>query len=306
MSFQLPPANAVLAACLAEDLGILPERLQGGIVDAGILDADVTSASVVSLDAVFEGFVVARSACVVCGLPLLEPLFDLLVAAAGAGPVEIFPLVAEGAQVPEGTKIAEISGPARVVFIGERSALNVLMTLSGIATEARRWASAADSRIAVLDTRKTLPGLRALSKYAVRVGGAENHRAGLHDMVLVKDNHLRLGGGIAATVKAARENAPGLLIEVEADNIEQAGQAASAGADIVLLDNMDDATLARAVEAVRAVAAETGRSILTEASGGIRFDRIEALVATGVDRISTSALTMARPADFALDEAEGA
>lgn len=305
MRFELPPIDAVLAACLAEDLGVPPERLLARIVDAGILERDVTSASVVPADAGFEGFVVARSDGVVCGLALLEALFDMLVRAAGTEPVEIFPLVAEGSSVKAGTRVAEISGPARVVLAGERSALNLVMTLSGIATEARRWSSAAGAGVSVLDTRKTLPGLRALSKYAVRVGGAANHRSGLYDMVLVKDNHVRLAGGVAQAVAAARAKAPGLTIEVEADTVEQAGEAARAGADIVLLDNMDNETLARAVQVVRTAASETGSNVLTEASGGIRIDRLDALVATGVDRISTSALTMAPPLDFALDEAEG-
>ncbi|MHB9002894.1 MAG: carboxylating nicotinate-nucleotide diphosphorylase [Coriobacteriia bacterium] len=305
MTFDLPQANAVLAACLAEDLGVPVEGLLGGITDPALLERDVTSAAIVPDDAVFDGFVVARSRGVVCGLPLLEALFDMLVRAAGTGPVEVFPLVAEGADVAPGTQVAEVAGPARVVLAGERCALNLLMTLSGIATESRRWSTAVGSGVSVMDTRKTLPGLRALSKYAVRVGGAANHRAGLHDMVLIKDNHLRLGGGIAPTVAAVRAMAPGLRLEVEADTVAQAIEAATAGADVVLLDNMDDVTLVRAVEAVHAVAAESGRSILTEASGGIRFDRLESLITTGVDRISTSALSMARPLDFALDEAEG-
>ena len=305
MRFDLPNANAVLAACLAEDLGIPAEGLLGGLTDAALLERDVTSASVVSVDALFEGFVIARSAGVVCGLPLLEAVFEMLVRASGAAPVEVFPLVAEGADVVSGTRIAEISGPARVVLAGERCALNLLMTLSGIATEARRWSSAAGTRVSVLDTRKTLPGLRSLSKYAVRVGGADNHRGGLHDMVLIKDNHLRLGGGIGPAIASARAKAPGLTLEVEADTIEQAVEAARRGADVILLDNMDDDTLANAVEAVRAIGVETDRTILTEASGGIRFERLDSLIATGVDRISTSALTMAPAIDFALDEAEG-
>lgn len=305
MTFELPQADAELAACLAEDLGVAAAGLLGGVIDPALLQRDVTSASVVPHDAEYRGFVVARSHGVVCGLPLVEELFGMLVRAAGADPVEIFPLVAEGAQVAPGARVVEIAGPARVVLAGERCALNMLMTLSGIATEARRWSTAAGPDVCVLDTRKTVPGLRALSKYAVRVGGADNHRTGLYDMVLVKDNHLRLGGGVAPTIAAARAKTPGLTVEVEADTVQQAIEAARAGADIVLLDNMDDVTLEHAVGQVRAIAADTGRSILTEASGGIRFDRLEALVATGVDRISTSALTMAPALDFALDEAEG-
>jgi nicotinate-nucleotide pyrophosphorylase (carboxylating) len=151
----------------------------------------------------------------------------------------------------------------------------------------------------VTDTRKTLPGLRALSKYAVAVGGAYNHRAGLYDMVLIKDNHIVHAGGVAAAVAAARSIHPELLVECEADSLAQAVEAASAGADYVLLDNMDDAELTAAVAAVRAAAGE--RVCLTEASGRITFDRLGGLATTGVDRVSTSALTLARPLDFGLD-----
>jgi nicotinate-nucleotide pyrophosphorylase (carboxylating) len=176
------------------------------------------------------------------------------------------------------------------------------MALSGIATEARRWQEEAGDGLAVCDTRKTMPGLRALSKYAVRVGGAHNHRAGLYDMVLVKDNHIRFAGGVGAAVRAARRHAPELAIEVEADSIEQAEEAAAAGADIVLLDNMDDAVLTDVAVLVKTVAHEAGHPILTEASGGITFERLAALRETGVDRVSTSAITFAPPLDFGLDE----
>ena len=197
-----------------------------------------------------------------------------------------------------GTPVIEVEGSARVVLAGERTALDFLMMLSGIATEARRWQAAAGERSRVLDTRKTLPGLRALSKYAVAVGGAHNHRAGLWDMVLVKDNHLAHAGSVTAAVEAARASAPGLRVEIEADTLEQALEAARAGADIVLLDNMDDAALTAAVRALRAA----GATCEIEASGGIHFERLGALAATGVDSVSSSAIALAPPADFGLDE----
>jgi nicotinate-nucleotide pyrophosphorylase (carboxylating) len=197
-----------------------------------------------------------------------------------------------------------------VVLGGERTALDFLMVLSGIATESARWRAAADAasraagltdRLVVTDTRKTLPGLRAASKYAVAVGGAANHRAGLWDMVLIKDNHLRMAGGVTSAVEAARRHHPGLRIQVEADSLEQAVEAVEAGADLVLLDNMDDDGLAAAVAAVREASSGTSRPCLTEASGGVTIERLPALAATGVDRVSTSRLTMARPVDVALD-----
>jgi nicotinate-nucleotide pyrophosphorylase (carboxylating) len=298
--FDLPPSDELIASALAEDLGVTPARiLDPALAGPDLLDRDVTSSTVVPADEPFTGRIVAREAGVVCGLPVVARLFELLSAASDADPVECFPLVAEGADVAPGEAVIELDGPARSVLTGERTALDFVMVLSGIATEARRWQQAAGDALVVTDTRKTVPGLRALSKYAVRVGGAHNHRAGIHDMLLIKDNHIAHAGGIANAIDAARSAHPDLPLEVEADSVEQAAEAAAAGADMVLLDNMDDAMLARAVVAVRDAAA--GRACLTEASGGIGFARLPALVATGVDRASTSALTLARPLDFGLD-----
>lgn len=303
MSFELPPSDDIIAATLAEDLGVAPERiLEPSLAGASLLEADVTTSAVVPTSATFAGRIVCRQRAVVCGLPLVARLYDVLVCASKSWPVECFPLVAEGALAEPGTPVMEIEGPAAVVLAGERSALNFMMTLSGIATEARCWQEIAGERVRVVDTRKTFPGMRALSKYAVAVGGAGNHRAGLWDMVLIKDNHLRRAGGVAAAIAAARAARPGLTIECEADSVAQAAAAARGGADIVLLDNMDDVTLAQAVRVVHEAA--HGRTCLTEASGGITRDRVPAIVAAGVDRISTSALTFARPVDFGLDEVE--
>jgi len=302
MPFDVPFHDDVVAAALAEDLGVPAARLLGGIADPALLERDVTSLAAVDRAALFEGVITARDGGVVCGLPVVDSVFAMLSrAAALVEPVEVFPLVAEGMFVAPGSPVAEISGSARAVMTGERTALDLLMVLSGMATEARRWQDAAGDELAVLDTRKTLPGLRALSKYAVRVGGAHNHRLGLWDMVLVKDNHIAAAGSISSAIGSARQLAPGLSVEVEADTIEQASEAARSGADIVLLDNMDDAQLAEAVVAVREAAESVGARVLTEASGGVRIERLGALRAAGVDRVSTSALTLARPLDFGLD-----
>lgn len=298
--FELPDTRAAVAAALAEDLGVEASALAPGAGGEALLARDVTG-SLLPPGAAFAGVVRARAAGVVAGLPVAQHVWAMLAAAVGSGTVDVFPLVAEGSRVDPGDAVLEVSGPARSVLAGERTALDIVMVLSGIATEARRWQEAAGPSLAVCDTRKTLPGLRALSKYAVRVGGGTNHRAGLFDMVLVKDNHVRSAGGIGAAVARAREMHSDLLVEVEADSVEQAVEAARAGADMVLLDNMDDATLARAVAAVREVTPE-GRTCLTEASGGVTFERLPALAATGVDRVSASALTLARPLDFGLDE----
>lgn len=298
--FGLPASDDILARALAEDLGVEPGCFLGQCpADAAVLDADATSASTIPAGSVFDGRVVAREHGVVCGLPLVERTYQLLAAATGGAGVSCFPLVAEGADVVPGKAVLEIEGPVREVLAGERTALNLLMLLSGIATEARRWQRAAGDRPVVTDTRKTLPGLRALSKYAVRVGGADNHRSGLWDMVLIKDNHIVYAGGVAEAVEAARRARPDLLVECEADTLEQAVEAARAGADLVLLDNMDDARLAVAVKAVHEAAG--GRTILTEASGRITFERLGSLAATGVDRVSASALTLAHPLDLGLD-----
>ena len=305
-----PDADALVFSALAEDFGLVgpgsgPEARSGD----RLLERDVTTSATIPAGASLRGTVVARQDLVVAGLPYAERAWAALAELAGGRPVTFTPLAAEGDRVAAGEALARVEGPAAVVLGGERTALDFLMVLSGMATEAARWQDAADAAsaavgraepLSVTDTRKTVPALRALSKYAVAVGGATNHRAGLYDMVLVKDNHLRLAGGVTAAVRAARAAHPDLPVQIEADSVEQAVAAARAGADLVLLDNMDDVTLAEAVAAVRA-ATPAGRRCLTEASGSVLFGRLPALAATGVDRVSTSKLTMAPPVDVALD-----
>ncbi|TDB37666.1 MAG: carboxylating nicotinate-nucleotide diphosphorylase [Actinobacteria bacterium] len=295
----LPPIDDIVAAALAEDLGVTPGRIRVAVDDFELLARDVTSAAAVPSTARFTGAVVARESTVVCGLPVAARVFEMLATAVGApDDVDILPLVAEGAHVSAGTPVLEVEGNARIVLAAERTALDFLMILSGIAAEANRWQTAAGATLRVHDTRKTLPGLRALSKYAVAVGGAHNHRAGLWDMVLVKDNHLARAGSVSAAVAAARAGTPGLRVEIEADTLAQALEAAGAGADVVMLDNFDDAALASAVRELR----DTGATCEIEASGGIRFERLSALAATGVDIVSSSAIALAPPVDFGLDE----
>lgn len=303
--FTLPDFDDIIALALAEDFGVEPERFAAHAAGSiALLERDVTSFSAVGLDARFSGRVVAREEAVVAGLPVAAAVLDRLSAAGGLfEPIETFPLVAEGARVSAGTPVLEIEGVAAAVLAAERTVLNFLMVLSGIATETARWVEAAGPELAVCDTRKTSPGLRALSKYAVAVGGGTNHRMGLHNMVLVKDNHIRAAGGIAQAVGAARAAHGDLLVEVEADTIAQALEAVAVGADLVLLDNMPDDMLAEAVKAVHGAMNEAGRMVATEASGNVTFSRLPALAATGVDRVSASALTLGvRPIDFGLDE----
>jgi len=182
-----------------------------------------------------------------------------------------------------------VDGPARALLIGERTALNLLQRLSGIATITRRFVDAAGGRITILDTRKTTPTLRALEKYAVRCGGGSNHRSGLYDAVLVKDNHIRLAGGVANAVRQARAHRPGVPVEIEAETLTQVDEALIAGADIILVDNM---TLDDIREAVRRVG---GRAKI-EISGGVTLDRIPDLAATGANFVSVGALTHSAPA----------
>jgi nicotinate-nucleotide pyrophosphorylase (carboxylating) len=265
---------------LAEDLG------KGG---------DVTSAATIRVDARFTAELVAREPIVVAGLDLAEAFFRAL-----DGQVAIDQQVGDGTAVEAGAVLMRLKGDARAMLTAERSALNTLQHLSGIATLTRRYVDAiAGTGAVLLDTRKTLPGLRALEKYAARMGGAQNHRMRLDDGMLIKDNHVAVAGGVGPAVRAAKEAGTGLEVQVEVDRIEQIEEALDAGADRLLLDNMDPPTLRRAVELV------AGRVPL-EASGGVRLDTIRATAETGVDFISVGRITQSAPAvdigmDYALD-----
>src|SRR2546425_5330770 len=188
-----------------------------------------------------------------------------------------------------GDIVAEVDGSARALLVGERTALNFLQRLSGIATRARQCVDAAGGGIIVLDTRKTTPTLRTLEKYAVRAGGATNHRMGLFDAILIKDNHIRLAGGVGAAVAEVRGRQPGLLVEIEAQSLEQVDEALAAGADIVLVDNLGCDEIREAVRRAR------GRAKV-EISGGVTLERLSELAATGADDVSVGALTHSAPA----------
>ena len=195
----------------------------------------------------------------------------------------------DGERCKPGDEIAEVVGSARALLIGERTALNFLQRLSGIATRTRRFVEAAGGRTTVLDTRKTTPTLRVLEKYAVRAGGAKNHRIGLFDAILIKDNHIRLVGGVGAAVAGTRQRQPGVPVEIEAQSLEQVDEALAAGADIVLVDNLPTDEIREAVRRAR------GRAKV-EISGGVTLERITELAATGADYVSVGALTHSSPA----------
>ena len=261
---------------LAEDLG------QGG---------DVTSTATIGADARFTAEVSCREPIVVAGLEIAVAFFRALDAK-----VQVDQLAGDGDAVAAGAAILRMQGRARAMLSAERSALNTLQHLSGIATLTRRYVDAIDGTGAILlDTRKTIPGLRALEKYATRMGGARNHRMRLDDGMLIKDNHVAVAGGVGAAVHAAKAANSGLQVQVEVDRIEQIEEALSAGADRLLLDNMDVPTLRRAVALV------AGRVPL-EASGGVNLDTIRGIAETGVDFISVGRITQSAPAvDIGMD-----
>jgi nicotinate-nucleotide pyrophosphorylase (carboxylating) len=278
MTFTLPQFDlpAFIAATLAEDLGPTGK--------------DVTSESVIPSDARFSGTMDSRDAIVVAGLPIAAAFFAHLDPA-----MEIEVLASEGASMPKGSDLMRLSGNARAMLTAERSALNTVQHLSGIATMTRAYVDAiAGTGCTLLDTRKTIPGLRVLEKYATRMGGATNHRMGLWDAAMIKDNHVAVAGGVAEAVRRARVGGVERII-LEVDRIAQIEPGLAAGATHLLLDNMDVAMLREAVMLV------AGR-VPTEASGGVTLETIRAKAETGVTFISVGRLTQSAPAaDIGLD-----
>ena len=261
---------------LAEDLGV---------------GSDVTSAATIPADAKFTASINCREPIIVAGIDVAAAFFRQLDAT-----VEFDARASDGDPAKPDTILVRLKGNARAMLAAERSALNTLQHLSGIATLTGRYVEAiAGTGAILLDTRKTLPGLRALDKYAARMGGAQNHRMRLDDGVLIKDNHVAVCGGVAQAVRAAKAANTGLQVQVEVDRIAQIGPALDAGADRLLLDNMDVATLREAVALV-------ARRVPLEASGGVNLDTIRGIAETGVDFISVGRITQSAPAvDIGLD-----
>jgi nicotinate-nucleotide pyrophosphorylase (carboxylating) len=251
---------------------------------------DITTEATIASGTRTTGCILAREAGVIAGLPVAEIAFRLL-----DPQVAITARVEDGAHVSAGAVLVELAGDARTLLTAERTALNFLGRLSGIATLAARCVAAvAGTRAVIVDTRKTMPGLRALEKYAVRMGGARNHRAGLDDGILIKDNHIAAAGGVRVALERVRSHAPHLLkIEIECEDEAQVREAVEAGADVILLDNMPPERLRANVTWIREHAPRT----LIEASGGIGTDpeRLAAVAATGIDLISLGALTHSAP-----------
>ena len=266
----LDPAlyREIVRRALAEDLGW----------------GDVTTEATVPAELRAKGVILAKSPCVIAGLDVAAEVF-----------LQLDPGCAfdcrkkDGERCEPGDLVAEVRGGAAAMLTAERTALNFLQRLSGIATVTRRFVDAADGKITVLDTRKTTPTLRALEKYAVRAGSGTNHRAGLDDGILIKDNHIRLAGGVAEAVKRMKDDDPEMPIEVEAQSLEQVDQALAAGVDIVLVDNLPTDVIREAVRRAR------GRAKI-EISGGVTLDRLPELAQTGANYVSVGALTHSAPA----------
>ena len=272
--------DAFVRATLDEDLGV---GLPGG-------GRDVTAESVIPADARFSGVMDSRDAIVVAGLPIAAAFFRAL----DPG-IEIEILVEEGGAVQAGSDLMRLSGNARALLTAERSALNTVQHLSGIATMAREYVRAmGDTEAVLLDTRKTIPGLRHLEKYATRMGGAQNHRMGLWDAAMIKDNHILVAGGVGEAVRRARDVGVTSII-CEVDRLDQIEPALDAGASHILLDNMSPEMLREAVALIAGRAA-------SEASGGVTLETIGAIAASGVDYVSVGRLTQSAPAaDIGLD-----
>lgn len=278
--------SALLNAALAEDIG----------------SGDITSNATIPADMNARFAMNARADMVVSGVIFLPELFARVDAAVS---VEI--KVEEGAKVPAGTTLTILSGPARALLAAERVALNLVQQLSGVATLTRHYVEAvAGTGATILDTRKTVLGMRAAQKYAVRCGGGKNHRMGLYDAVLIKDNHIAVAGGVASTIRAARASvAKGVTIEVECDTLAQLDEALITGCDTVLLDNMSNEQLREAVAKVAAHNRASGQKVSTEASGNVSFATVRGIAQTGVDYISVGKLTHSAVAvDIGLDAAD--
>ncbi|MEO7190621.1 MAG: carboxylating nicotinate-nucleotide diphosphorylase [Vicinamibacterales bacterium] len=276
MPEPLDPAayRALVRAALSEDVG----------------SGDITTAATVPAAAMGRGVLLAKSSLVLCGADVAREVF------ASVDPhLQCEFTARDGDWVTAGESFAAVSGRAASLLVAERTALNFMQYLSGIATTARAYVEAAGGDVVILDTRKTTPTLRALAKYAVRCGGGSNHRIGLYDGVLIKDNHIRLAGGITQAVNRVRAAGYGLPIEVETQDLAQVDEAVDAGADIIMLDNFSDATMREAI-------ARVGGRAQVELSGNMTLERVRVLAALGADSISVGAIThSAQAADISFD-----
>lgn len=286
LAFPVTDARRVVTGALDEDLG-------------GPNGVDVTTTATIPASQTTRAAVVAREDGVVAGVDVIALTLDEVAQRLGAEPLTVELKVADGAHVVRGDVVAELSGSTRVTLTGERTLLNIISRLSGIATHTRRWADVLEGTGAmVLDTRKTTPGLRALEKFAVRAGGGTNKRMGLYDVAMIKDNHKVAAGSLAAAYAAVRREFPEVPIQVEVTTTQEALESVEAGARFLLCDNMSTDLLRETVEAVRA----TGETVELEATGGLTLEVAADYAATGVDFLSVGGLTHSSPIlDLALD-----
>ena len=288
LQFPQAPALALVRTALDEDLG--PDSL------------DVTTLATFDAEATCRAQVVARADGVVAGLPVVAVVFNEVAVRLGLPDPAVSLMVGDGEPVSRAQVLATVEGRTQAVLVGERTMLNILSRLSGVATHTRRWADALEGTgCTVLDTRKTTPGLRALEKYAVRAGGGTNKRMGLYDTAMIKDNHKVAAGGLTAAYRAVRERFPDVPVQVEVTTVAEALEAVQMGARFVMCDNMPVDLLRETVEAVRA----TGEQVEIEATGGLTLDVARDYAATGIDYLSVGGLTHSSPIlDIALDFVE--
>jgi len=286
LAFPEADARRVVTGALDEDLG-------------GPDGVDVTTTATIPADQRTEAAVVAREAGVVAGVEVIALTLDEVTRRLGTDAVSVRLVAHDGDRVERGDLVAELSGSTRATLVAERTLLNLISRLSGIATHTRRWADTLEgSGTMVLDTRKTTPGLRALEKFAVRAGGGTNKRMGLHDVAMIKDNHKLAAGGLGAAYAAVRQHFPEVPVQVEVTTTAEALESVTAGARFLLCDNMSPDLLRTTVDAVRA----TGEDVEIEATGGLTLDVAADYAATGVDYLSVGALTHSSPIlDLALD-----
>ena len=285
LGFPATEAKALVRIALDEDLG--PE------------DLDVTTLATFGAEATCRAEVVARADGVVAGLPAVALVFSEVAARLGLPEPVVTVAAADGDRVARGEVLATVEGRTQVLLIGERTMLNILSRLSGVATHTRRWADALEGTgCSVLDTRKTTPGMRALQKYAVRAGGGTNKRLGLYDTAMVKDNHKLAAGSLTAAYRAIRERFPDVPVQVEVTTVDEALEAVRMGARFVMCDNMPVDLLRETVTALRG----TGEQVEIEATGGLTLDIARDYAATGIDYLSVGGLTHSSPIlDIALD-----
>lgn len=293
-----PSLSTTTSAALADvglDEGLVVSRVREALAEDLAFGPDVTTAATVPAGQWVRATVGARAPGVVCGVPLALVSLDLVV---GPDRWQLLGHQPDGSRVAAGDVVLEVAAPTGPLLTAERTALNFLGHLSGVATLTRRWADALGPGTRVRDTRKTIPGLRVLDKYAVRCGGGVNHRMGLGDAALVKDNHVVAAGGVAAAVALVRAAAPDVPLEVECDSETQVAAALDAGVDLILLDNMDVEQMRRCVQLGR----RTGRAVAFEASGGLTLANAAQVASTGVDFAAVGALTHSAPVlDLGLD-----